>query len=439
MKNPSRLVRAVLFFAILGAIIFATVYSAGGAIHNMLTSPSERYRQEGDVFLADGRLSEAVLAYRQSVEADRKNSAALRSLSAAYQNQGRLRMAQRYAAMVDPTSAPPAPEPSQSSYLKLKWILPASDSVPTGGCLQGNVLVASYEDGLVAALNPEDGKSLWTIHLNAAITSAPAASLDSVWIGTMDGLLHRLSLIDGSVQWMFATRGPIYAPPLISGDRVYLPSGDGSLYALSLADGSKQWSFETRGQLHATPVLLDGRLFFGSTDGKFYAVSAESGRPVWQDGILTSGAVEAPALAVNGRVIFGSGDGRVYALAPDTGGQYWRYSTPDSVFTAPVLAENTVYIASSGRSLSAVDFTSGKRLWQVNLPSPLRSSPVVFDKFIFQIADGDPNLYVIERATGKLLETVNTGDWTGSGPWINGDSLFLLGKDGAVIAYKLLQ
>ena len=69
----------------------------------------------------------------------------------------------------------------------------------------------------------------------------------------------------------------------------------------------------------------------------------------------------------------------------------------------------------------------------------LRSSPVVSGPVLFQLAESDPNLYLINRNSGLLIENFPTGDWTAAGPWKAGDHLFLLGKDGAALAYQILH
>jgi outer membrane protein assembly factor BamB len=146
--------------------------------------------------------------------------------------------------------------------------------------------------------------------------------------------------------------------------------------------------------------------------------------------------VESQPVVVENRVIFGSADGRVYALDTATGGQYWRYSTPDAVFAHPQVQGEIVYVASSGSTLSALDLLTGKRIWQAELPAPLRNPPAIAENAIYQLGEANPDLFLIDRQSGVLQSSFPTGDWTSAGPWLDGGRIFLMGKDGAILAFR---
>jgi outer membrane protein assembly factor BamB len=433
-KSPRGLITIILLLVV-GA---ASLVAAFPAVKNMLTPPSERYRNEGDAFLALGQLPESVLSYRQAVEADPKNVRALQSLADVYTRQGRLRMAMRYGAMagsVDPASRlvlPPADGP-----LNPLWINPEVEAVPTGGVLQNGVLVAAYEDGSLLAIQASDGRTLWKTRLPARLTSAPVVNGQQVLAGDIKGTLHALSIIDGSPTWTFDTGGPIYAAPLAAGVTVYCPSSSGKMYALQASDGKQRWEYSTSSPLNGTPALDGSRLYFGSSSGKLYALDAATGTAIWPDGIQTDGAVESQPVIDQNRVVFGSGDGRVYALAADSGGQYWRYPTLDGVFAQPVIMDGVVYIASSSGTFSALDFVSGKRIWQVDLSARLRNTPAIDASHIYQTGEASDRLYILDRQNGTLLSAVSTGDWTAAGPWLDGNRLLILGKDGATLSFQI--
>lgn len=399
-------------------------------VQELSVSPSAEFQQQGDAFLAQGRLPEAVLSYRQALNADPDNQAARSALAEAYRGQGRLRTAARYASQ----GQKPTPE---TGDWQIAWIFDSSGSAPTGATVTEDTFIAAYEDGTLAALRLEDGAVLWTTRLPAAATSAPAADAALVYAGAVDGKLYALNRVDGAQRWSFATEGPIYAAAVSVDQVVYLPSSDGNLYALRAVDGSLVWKFSTRGALHAPVTISGGRVVFGSHDARVYALESTSGAPVWQDGILTNGAVENQPAVIENRIIIGSGDGRVYALALDSGGLFWRASTPDAIYAAPVVNGSSVYIASSGKTLSALDVESGQKLWQSEFPGSLRNPPAVFGENLYLSVDTDPGLYRVDAASGAVTQLGSTGDWVAFGPWIVGERMYLVGRDGAVLAYPL--
>ena len=438
MKPKNHLLRAILFSALLLTFASILVVFFRGALLNILTPLSERYRHEGDAFWAANHLPESILSYRQAVEADESSVKALLSLAQAYQAQGRLRMAQRYferAKAVEPGSAMPSVETGQTS--QALWIAAGEPSVPTGGAFADGLLVAAYEDGSLLAVNTLDGSTRWQVQLASPLTSAPVSDGRLVFVGDEQGVLHALRLEDGVPAWTFDTGGAIYAAPLVAGERVYCPSSSRTIFALNRQDGALSWKWTTSGGLNGTPALANGKLYLGSNNGRLYALDASSGAGLWRDGILTNGAVESQPLVADGRVVFGSGDSRVYSLAADLGGQYWRYSTSDAVFARPLLTDAGVLVASSGGTLSLINFLDGKPVWKTALPAALRSAPLVWDHCIYQLGEANSNLFVLDLQTGELITSIATGDWTAAGPWIDGSRIYLLGKDGAILAFSL--
>ncbi len=415
-----------------------------------LLSPSQRFAQEGDRLASEGNPAGALLAYQRAVAEDGQNVEALLKLGAAYADQGRRRLALRYLNQAqtlqpeDPDvqaeiAALPLLTPEDVS-LRPIWQAAVGEAVPTGLAFLDGVIYAALEDGSVAAFQADDGAQIWKIRLPVPATSAPAVGDATVLVGGQDGALYALSARDGSLKWKAATRAPLYAPALAAGDAVYAASGDGSLYAFSLADGAPRWSFPTGGALHAAPVLSNGVLYFGSTDARLYAVQAASGAPLWPSGVPVQGAIESQPVVVDagGRrsVLFGAGDSRVYSLAADTGGEYWRYSTPDSVYARPLVSGETVYVASSGRVLAALDRLTGKPRWELRTEKPLRNPPAVLGEALLYGEDTSSTLYAVDKDTGSPLWEMDSGDWIAAGPLAEEGRLFLAGKDGTLLAYR---
>ncbi len=136
MNQNNHLLRGILFSVFVLTFAAILIVFFRGALLNILTPLSERYRHEGDAFLAANRLPESILSYRQAVEADGSSAKALLSLAQAYQAQGRLRMAQRYfdrAQAVEPGSVIPTVETGQTS--PPLWMAAGAPAVPTGGAL----------------------------------------------------------------------------------------------------------------------------------------------------------------------------------------------------------------------------------------------------------------------------------------------------------------
>ena len=416
----------------------------------LFSSPSQRYIQEGDRLAAEDRQSEALLAYRQAVNLDGKNVAALQKLAAAYSRQGRLRTARRYlkiALALDPNNGEIRQDLAASTLINspgapmhLAWQVELGEASPSGIALSDEGIYAAMEDGAIYALARASGKIQWQVNLPAAATSAPVAAGGLVFIGAQDGRLYALASGDGRQIWSAATSAPIFAAPLASGGRVFCPSSDGSLSAFNQADGALLWKFPVAGALYSQPALLDGVLYFGSSNAHLYAVIASDGSAFWPAGIPTQGPIQSPPLVSAGRVFFGSDDGRFYALAAASGGEYWRYSTSDAIYAAPAFYQDTVIAASSDGTIVALDLLSGVPRWEILAAAAVTQAPLVVDTFarptLLYITSTQPWLYAVDLQTGNAIWRLDTGDWLSSTPLAAQDGMvYLAGKDGTILAY----
>jgi len=79
---------------------------------------------------------------------------------------------------------------------------------------------------------------------------------------------------------------------------------------------------------------------------------------------------------------------------------------------------------------------TGDERWDVRAASPVPYSPAVVGTTVYYVAAGDPNLYAVDDATGKPLWKLDTGDWLAAGPVVVDGTMYLLGKDGAVLALE---
>jgi len=453
---PNEYEHRVMGIRRLGLSIVAVVWLALAAaacsappdvLRVLLPSPAARFVAEGDRLSAERRSAEAILAYRQAVARDERYVPALRKLAHAYAAQGRRRLAQQYlqrAAALQPGDAGVAADLNElvppeviGGPLKPAWQALADSGAPTGLAVGNGVIYVAYEDGAVKALDAATGAPRWESKLPVRASSAPAVGGGLALVGGEDGALHALDAADGRPRWRFQTAAPIYAAPTVTAEAIYAPSGDGSFSALAPSDGKLLWKIDTTPPLTGRATVVDGIVYFGSADGRIFGVDAATGQELWGSGIVAQGAVEAQPTVVDGRMFIGAGDSRIYALAADKGGEYWRHSTPDAIYARPLVIRDTVYVASAGNTLSALDVVTGDLVWELDAKSALRHAPAWADETLYYVAAADPHLHAVDAASGKPLWQTDTGDWLAAGPIIADGMMVLLGQDGAVMGLQV--
>lgn len=296
---------------------------------------------------------------------------------------------------------------------------PGEDDPVIGGGIaysKGYLYVtAGYDE--ILALSPVDGALLWRVRIPAPARAAPTIMDDRVFVSLLDNRLVALSAADGSFLWDFTgvseLSGLIGAASPAAGRETVIPAfSSGELFALRVENGSMAWAenlsaFRPVGgvgglsDIHGLPVIDKGMVIAISFGGKMAAIDERTGNRVWQRDI---GGAETPWVAGN-HVFVLSGDGDLVALGRDDGSINWVTSLPrfedqkdrdDPIFwTGPVLAGGRLIVA--GSNGVAVD---------------------------------------VAPDSGKVIRTWKTGRNVATPPVVAGETLYLLGEDGTLMAYR---
>lgn len=437
---------------------------------------AERLFQEGERLAAEGKVTLSILAFRQAHRVDPSYEPALRRLGAAYEAQGRRRLAayfyellldrkprdvearQALIALCDalgrtgradelrqnpggnaPPQATPAGVPSAAARPDLMWEAFLEEQAISGLAAGAGAIYATTQGGSLFALDSQSGEMRWRFVAPKPIVSRPVYSPGPdgplVLFGAEDSTLYAISAADGRERWRAGARAPIEGAPAVAGDAVYFGSTDGNLYAAQRSSGAPLWQFATGGPIHAAPLVAGDTVYFGSLDRNVYAVDAATGTERWRFATLT-GLESTPAM--RGDLLFvGANDSRLYCLNAESGREVWRYSTGDAIYATPMVGEEALYVASASQALFALSPQSGELLWRHDVGTFLTTAPASDGRALYLVASADPQLYALDARSGDLLWALDTGDWPTSEPLLVGETLFLGEKDGTVLAYRL--
>lgn len=232
------------------------------------------------------------------------------------------------------------------------------------------------------------------------IVAAPLQVGEVVYVATADNLLLALEAETGTEIWRFPTEFSIWAQPTYYEGTLFIASMDRFLYAIDAENGSEKWSVKLTGAMSAQPVVNPeaNLVYAASYDREVHAFGMDSGEEVWS--VQASDWVwSAPALA-NDTLYFGDSSGRIFAVNATTGDKVWESSVHSmnvvagviqnpplqikgSIQASPVVQNGVVYFASLGNTeseeglLVAINAATGEELWQTTTPASLFSTPVI--------------------------------------------------------------
>lgn len=268
-----------------------------------------------------------------------------------------------------------------------------------GLAAEGGRLYVANGFGVVAALDPGSGKSIWQKNLGAPIRAAPTVIGDKLFVVSISGRFYCLSTLDGSELW--AVRGlPQQASlttstsPAVDGDVVVVPYPSGDLMALKVADGSPVWT-ESLARSRATsqlasmsdasrPVIDGGTVFAVGHSGRMIATNAHTGERLWS---IDVPSMQTPCV-VGDTVYVVDTSGKLMALSRADGSTRWTASLPETrTWSGPVLAGGTLWLTSNKGRLLGVDAATGKVGNAIDLGDPVYIPPIVAQGRLFVLTD----------------------------------------------------
>ncbi len=213
------------------------------------------------------------------------------------------------------------------------------------------------------------------------------AAIDDVrgrlYVGAVSGNLHALGF-DGRQLYRFELHEPIECEPAldVNTQELYVGTERGELYAIAAEEGRILWKVEGDAAIRQQPQLLEDAVIVFTEEDVIVAYARADGRVLWRysrdplEGFLVAGH-SGLTLTEDKRLLAGFSDGVVVALDALDGRVKWERNTaleaPEAepgrprytdVDTTPVVIGDTVYIASFGAGLYALDAGNGSVIWR---------------------------------------------------------------------------
>lgn len=240
---------------------------------------------------------------------------------------------------------------------------------------------------LVVQLSPERSKVLcaydlerdslrWTVPVGLGSLSLVARD-GLAWSAGSDGLVHALDTQDGRSRWTHRTRSGRFSRALLAlaGELLFVAGAgragferEGYLVALDAATGDLRWCHAANGQIYGPPAICPELVLIGDS-GRPWAVEALEiappralGKPRWRsrlDGMPGAGTVDGEL------VIWGCYNGHVEALSLATGEPLWRFHAgAHAGRNAPHVRAGWVFVGGADGYLYGLDARSGMLRWK---------------------------------------------------------------------------
>lgn len=226
--------------------------------------------------------------------------------------------------------------------------------------LKDVVITIETPGNIISATRLSNGELMWRKGIGAdfELLYGPVRFNDRILINS-EIRMYQLAVDDGKIEYVTTLDYPVNHKPALVREFAVFGSRGGRAFAHDLKAGSATWEHQLTGEIRVTPVATDFDVFIADARGVYKMFKADDGALLW--------------------------DGRAYA----------------PIVAAPVVS-NAVYVPSVDQTLYVLDRTTGDERWAFRHEEPLRQSPSVFGRYVFQPLNGD-GLVALSASTGEEL------------------------------------
>lgn len=341
------------------------------------------------------------------------------------------------------------PKVNNQTVLDRNWQKGLGKKISTGDAiispaLLGEHIYAAATNGRVQKFSSTTGEKIWQTKLaKETITAGVEVGSGLVLVATDQGMVYALNQENGEISWQVRLSTEILASPVVDADIVVARTGDGKVYGLAAYDGEILWTISRqlpkltlRGD--SRPLIYGGVVFAGFSDGTLAAVEAKSGRALWDFPIsFPRGSSEIDRLAdvdtdpllVGNYIYVSSYQEITHALnIPE---QRIDWSVDVSSYHPLAYDAAFLYISDKQGVVHQINRSTGEKVWSQdglrlrNVSAPISVGPYVL------VGDGDSGLYVIEKRSGDFVGRHKLGAKNIIGePIVDGDNIFFIDSDG---------
>ena len=317
--------------------------------------------------------------------------------------------------------------------------------------IDGGVIYAASENGVVLAVELSTGNVLWRQRLASTITGGVGAGEGLVMIGTEDAEVVALDQSNGEILWTAAVSSEVLSAPQTNGDIAVVQTVDGKLVALEASDGSQRWTYETtlpaltlRGT--SQPVITpSGSVIAGFSNGTLISVAADDGVLFWEERVaIPEGRydidrvidVDGNLLLDGNRILAASYQGNLMAFEITSGRIVWGMQA--SSYHGIDQGFGNIYGSDAECRVIAIRDNSEDVVWE-NTDLHFRSitAPTAIRNYI-AVADFEGYIHLISQIDGRLVGRFEVGgDGVRANLLANDGTLYVFSNDGSLAAISL--
>ncbi len=318
-------------------------------------------------------------------------------------------------------------------------------------------------DAVLSAFNTDDGSKRWSV---SVADPEEEDEVISGGIAVADGFIYATAGYDelvsvdaskGEIKWRVKLPSPSRAAPTVIGSRVFVTTMANSVLAMDISNGAVLWEYAGLSQGTgligaASPAATADMVVPAFSSGEIYALRAVNGSVAWTDNLantLKLGGLgnlsDIRGLPViDGNVVYAiSFGGKFAAIDLNTGARIWQKEISSA--KTPWVSGNRIFVISTEGQIIGIDKEAGTVLWVSQLAryknKEEKTGPILWTGPIMgggrlMAFSSDGRIAEIDPEKGGLVREWDNGEDMRIAPLIAGATLYILGEDGTLNAYR---
>lgn len=316
--------------------------------------------------------------------------------------------------------------------------------------VRDGVLYMAGHNGVVTALNAENGRSIWSKATGASLSGGPGVGSGQVVVASSKGDVIALNVENGNENWRTKITGEVLSTPDVSAEQVAVRSANGTLNVLNANNGASLWLNEQevprlslRGS--STPIITSGVVLSASDAGKVSSYDALDGAVLWDRLLgIPRGTTELDRLVdidgnmqLNETSLFVVGyNSRLAKIDARNGSILWAKDHSSS--TGVNLDWKNVYISNSDSHVVALEQANGNQVWKNEeyqyreLSAPVSTGTTVI------VGDLEGFVHFLSAEDGSTIARQKISKSPIRAPGVYADNIvYMQSDDGTLVAFEL--
>lgn len=209
------------------------------------------------------------------------------------------------------------------------------------------------------------------------------------------------------VKWSNTFSSPVVTAPVYARNRIISLSEDGSVTVLNKS-GSVIFSSKVGQRFDSKAVVYKNNAYFADVKGMLYSLDIEKGKINWK--VATGGPVlfKTGPVVANDTIYIASGDGNVTAFDL-TGKVLWKNELDESVYNSVMVHKNNLLVATDTFTMYALSTKDGDEEWYADLDDRvITATPLAYGNNIY-FGCYAGKFYSLNADSGKTVWTFMAG------------------------------